>query len=438
MPSYDNILKYLFSLHRHGIRPGLGPISALLSILGDPQNAYPSVHIGGTNGKGSTSAMFESAVREAGVTVGLYTSPHLVRFNERIRVNGALISDSDVIKAASIVKRACQGLGEDPTFFEFTTAMAFVYFREKRIDFAVLETGMGGRLDATNVVTPLVSVITNVGLDHMEYLGDSIRDIAREKAGIIKKNVPVVTACEDVVALREIKRESQKKGSPLYVLDKDFRTRDSSARPGRKDAFDYIGIKKNITGLELNLKGMHQRKNAACALAALEIVSSAGIAVPEIAVRKGLKKTLWPARVEVLGKRPLLIIDAAHNPSGARTLKEALEGFKYRRLILVLGIMADKDIDGILKELAPSADSVILTTPRTERAAGLDDLLERLAPYNKKAMTVSSVARACGVALKEAGAGDAVCIAGSIFTAGEARKYLEKRLKDQAAGRRDR
>ncbi len=432
MPSYKNILKYLYGLQRHGIRPGLERIASLLSNLGDPQRAYQSIHVAGTNGKGSTSAMLESILIEAGLSIGLYTSPHLVRFSERIRVNGTLIPDRDVIRVASIVKKASEGLKDEPTFFEFTTAMAFVYFKEKKVDLAVLEAGMGGRLDATNVVTPLVSVITNVGLDHMEYLGDDIRKIAREKAGIIKKNIPVVTACEEPGAIREITLSSRKKGSPLHILKKDFRTKDTPAmHRGRnpRDAFDYHGIRKNISGLELNLKGRHQCKNAACAIAALEIIASAGVAVSEGAVRKGLKKVLWPARVEVIKKKPLLILDAAHNPAGARTLREALLGLRFKRLLLVLGIMADKDIDGILKELAPMAEIVFLTVPRTERAAGPDILLEKLAPYNKKAVTVSSVARACDEALSEAKGADAVCVTGSIFTVGEAKKYLEKRFK---------
>ncbi len=425
MPSRAEILKYLYSLHRHGIKPGLGRISSILLKLGNPHRDYPSIHVAGTNGKGSTCAMLESVLIRAGHSVGLYTSPHLEKFNERIRVNGIVIPDRDMIRIASVVKKACSG--EEPTFFEFTTAMAFVYFRERMVDIAVLEAGMGGRLDATNVVTPLVSVVTNVGLDHMEYLGHGIKKIAREKAGIIKKNVPVVTACEEPEAMGEIAHACERQGSPLYMLGRDFLTR-PLGRGKNGEAFDYLGITKNLSGLDLDLRGVHQHKNAACALAAIEIASSSGITVPLRAMKKGLEQARWPARVEVLSKRPLIIIDAAHNPDGARSLREALRGFTYERLILVLGIMADKDIGGILRELAPLAEEVILTAPRTERAANPDILLDKLAPYGKNARAVRPVARACGAALREAGANDAVCVAGSIFTAGEAMKYLKDRL----------
>ncbi len=413
----------MYGLHRLGIRPGLGRIRSLLRLLGDPHRGSPALHVAGTNGKGSTSAMLESILIEAGYSVGLYTSPHLIKFNERIRVNKEPVRDKDVVRLASVVKKAAPRLKDTPTFFEFTTAMAFLYFKEKKTDIVILEVGMGGRLDATNVTAPLVSLITNVGFDHMEYLGKSIKKIAREKAGIIKKNIPVVTASGDEGALKEFARASREKDAPMYSFGKDFTVK--ATESGRQYGhFDYYGIKKNFKGLKLNIRGEHQYKNAACALAALELISSRGYRIHEKAARGGLKKVVWPGRFEIVKKRPLVILDCAHNPDGARTLRDALGYFHTGNIILVLGIMADKDIEGILRELAPLSTSVILTRPGTERAADPLILAEKILPYGKKTVIKRTVREACEEALKEAKLTDTVCVTGSIFTVGEAKKHF--------------
>lgn len=426
MPPCKDILQYLYGLHRHGIKPGLGRIKRLTSALGNPQDACPSIHVAGTNGKGSTSAILYSILTEGGYKTGLYTSPHLIRFNERIRTSAGLITGRDIVRTAALVKDAAQreGLDGSLTFFEFTTAMAFVYFRDKKVDFAVFETGMGGRLDATNVVTPLASIITNVGFDHMEYLGVNLEKIAGEKAGVVKKGIPVITGEDKREPLKKIASAAEKMKAPLYRLGEDFKVHAQK----NAQAFDYLGIWKDIPGLKISLRGPHQYKNAACALSALEVIENSGFKVPKGVIRRGLKKASWPGRVEVAGKNPLLILDAAHNPDGAKTLKAALKGFRYRRLILVLGIMADKDIDGIISELAPISDTVVLTVPQTERAATTGLLLEKLKPYGKKALITGSVKEACGKALEAAKGVDAVCITGSIFTIGEAKKHLPRIL----------
>ncbi|MBI5887969.1 MAG: bifunctional folylpolyglutamate synthase/dihydrofolate synthase [Deltaproteobacteria bacterium] len=448
MPSSREILRYIYGLERTGIRPGLGRIKKLLSVIKDPQRSYPAVHVAGTNGKGSTSAMLASILTEAGYSAGLYTSPHLVRFNERIRINGADISDKDLARIAARLKgveppegvQPLQGAADGPglSFFEFTTAIAFEYFREKKIDIAVIEAGMGGRLDATNVLRPLVSIITNIDFDHMDFLGRSLAAIAREKAGIIKPAAAVVTAEVKPEALAVIKAAALKKGVLLYRLGTDFAYKAGKEKNGLS-FFDYSGIHAGLTGLGLGLRGPHQLKNGSCALAAVEILQRSGFKISGSAVRRGLKKAFWPARLEVVRKRPLVIIDSAHNPAGAAALKTALRGFRYRRLILVLGIMKDKDIDGFLQAVIPLADRIVLTAPKTARAMSPDGLfmrlksqekpvfegfLRRLKSQEKPVLMRKNVKAALKAALKDAGPQDAVCVAGSIFTAGEAMKAL--------------
>lgn len=417
------VLNRLYALQRLGVKPGLGRIRRLMAALGDPHRAYPSIHVAGTNGKGSTSAILHSILSRR-YSTGLYTSPHLQRFNERIRVNGALIKDSEVVRGAERVEAAAKKAGvRGLTFFEFTTAMAFLHFVDKGVEAAVLETGMGGRWDATNIVEPAVSVITNIGPDHAEFLGTEISSVAFEKAGIIKKSVPVVTGADKKDALRVIRGAAKEKNSPLSALGREFSVT-ASARKGR---FDYSGTAWTLKGLSVGLRGVHQWRNAACALAALEAARGAfKVTVEDI--RGGLAGVVWPGRVEVLRTRPLVILDSAHNPEGAVTLREALGSFNYSRLTLVIGVMADKDIDGIFSALIPLADKAVFAAPDTQRAAPVETLLQKALPFGKNAIAAGSVKEALRAALKEARPSDAVCVTGSVFTVGEARGYLKRVL----------
>ncbi len=434
MPSYKETIEYLYGLKRLGIRPGLALIKALLGRLGEPQAAYPTVHVAGTNGKGSCSAMIESVLTEAGFRTGLFTSPHLSSFNERIRISGKQITNNEVVRVATRVKEACEGGRLCPTFFEFSTAMAFEYFRKKRVDLAILETGMGGRLDSTNVTAPVVSVITSIGYDHKEHLGTTLAEIAGEKAGIIRPSAVVVSAPQRPAVQKVLKRVSREKHAALLILGTDFHVKPGASRPSRPGGpsrpgwpsrlFDYSGISRTLNRLRLNLDGPFQIENAGVALSAVEVLKSLGYDIPERAMRRGLKRVEWPGRVETVGKRPLVILDSAHNPDGARALVEALEGFSYSKLVLVIGAMADKDLEGMLKHLAPGADTVILTTPKQQRAAPPATLLKALKPYKKKTIIKEDVSRAVDEALKQAAKPDAILITGSIFTVGEARDYL--------------
>ena len=410
-PSYKKAIQYLYSLEKYGIRLGLKKIKTFLKSLGNPQDRLNLIHVAGTNGKGSTCALIESVLIRAGYKVGLYTSPHLVRFNERIRINGREITDKKVAELVERIKYRSQKSEvrsqqnsklSSPTFFEFTTAMAFLYFAEEKVDIAVIEVGLGGRLDATNVGSPIVSIITNIEKDHEAILGSRMTDIAFEKAGIIKRDGILISAEEKSATLKVLASECRRKRAAFYRLNKDFLIDDSQkpAPAGSKQGsevrslplqavsrgqksggrtFSFKGRRRVFKDLKTNLLGKHQLQNAACALAALEVLEEDGYDITESAVRKGLKNIFWPGRLEIVSKRPLIVLDCAHNPAGAAVLKHALQReFNYKRLFLILGIMADKDMKGIISTLAPIADTVILTRPKTERAASLEMLYKEI------------------------------------------------------------
>ncbi|MBI5875838.1 MAG: bifunctional folylpolyglutamate synthase/dihydrofolate synthase, partial [Deltaproteobacteria bacterium] len=487
-------LQYLYNLEKYGMRFGLKRIKTLLKSLGNPQDKLSVIHIAGTNGKGSTSAMIASVLAKAGYKVGLYTSPHLARFNERIRISGKEITDKKIVE---LVARIRQRNGETerrrkremtkqnprfpdspiprfpiaPTFFEFTTAMAFLYFAEEKVDFAVIEVGLGGRLDATNVGRPIVSIITNISKDHEAMLGSRMEDITFEKAGIIKKSGILISAETKTAALKVLTKECKKKKAIFYRLNRDFFVENPPVSPfpkggakqppplippsplcqrgvrgdlkkGGKGGFAFKGRRWLYRNLTLNLLGRHQYFNVACVLATLEILQGKGFCIPESAVRNGLKEVSWPGRLEIVSEKPIIILDCAHNPAGAEVLKDVLENeFDYKKLFLVLGIMADKDMKGILSRLAPLAHTVILTRPKTERAASLDALYKEimelrittpLPPLIRgnnrklKIMLIEDIADACGTAISMSNSNDMICITGSVFTVGEARNFLLK------------
>lgn len=424
MPSGKPVIEYLYGLESRGIRPGLERVGALLAALGNPQDSFRSVHVAGTNGKGSVCSLAASILIEAGHKTGLYTSPHLSKFNERISVNRRIITGRELAEAASEVRRAVRGARiEEITFFEFTTAMAFLHFRKKKVSVAVVETGMGGRFDATNLVSPLVSVITNIALDHTEWLGRTVKEVASEKAGIIKPGVPVVTGQRPGAALSVLRSAARDNSSPLYVMGKDFRAEGDPA------SFSYSGLSGGLPGLRVALRGPHQVNNAAIALAAMEILRARGVDISAKAVKAGLKSVLWPGRFEILSRSPLVILDGAHNPAGAAVLREAISALRKKRLILVIGMMSDKDMEGILKELVPSSDLVIATRPAGERSASVESVLKAASKYGKPVAGIEPVREACKKALFLASPSDCVLVSGSLFTVGEARRYLLSALR---------
>jgi dihydrofolate synthase / folylpolyglutamate synthase len=440
--NYAETLSYLFGLQRFGIKLGLANITSLLRHLGDPHVGLPSVHIAGSNGKGSTAAFLTSILRRAGYRVGLYTSPHLVDFSERIQVDGAPIPTGRVVQFTERIREAVEKMtrdgelslpsspegspaGSDPqkatiTFFEFTTAMAFLYFRESKVDVAVLETGMGGRLDATNVIDPILCLITTIAPEHQQYLGRTLIQIAREKAGIIKPERPLLTVARQARVLALFRQKCRELRSPFYAWGKDF------SAEGRKPQFMHFrGRSHQWPELRLGLAGSHQLINASLALAGVEVLMESGFALQEEHVRKGLAETRWPGRLELVREHPGILLDGAHNPSATRVLRKALQkGFPRHRLILVLGIMADKEIPRMMADLVPLADLVILTRPRMDRAASLEVLGAQAAPFQRPVVEIAGVDQALSGALEEAKGEDLILVTGSLFTVGEARSYL--------------
>jgi dihydrofolate synthase/folylpolyglutamate synthase len=426
MASYPEAVDFLYQLQWHGIKLGLENIRKILQDLSNPHERYAAVHIGGTNGKGSTAALTASVLQAQGYRVGLYTSPHLVDFSERIRINGVPISHDAVAELTERISHLTSHVSHlTPTFFEFTTAMAFLYFAESSVDLAVIEVGLGGRFDATNVITPAVSVITNVDYDHQAYLGNTLAQIAFEKAGIIKPGIPAVTAVENAEAMEVIEKTGRERGSRLYRLGRDFHV--DGVSPGD---FGYRGIGHQWPHLAMRLLGRHQLKNAACALAALELLSDKGFDLSEAAVRSGLHSAVWEGRLEPIEMpgKPLILLDGAHNPAGAGTLREYLAELKAERggrVFLVLGIMQDKDIPAVMAELVPLSDFVVLTRPDYHRAASLEDLEKAVVPFGVPTGRRPQVGEAVEFAGRMAGPKDLICVTGSLFTVGEARAILK-------------
>lgn len=427
---YRETIDYLFGLQKHGIKLGLSNSSRLMGLMGDPHRQFRSVHVAGTNGKGSTAAFLAGMLLAAGYRVGLYTSPHLVSFTERIRINNIPVTEDRVIDLAERVRTRYEGLpsAEEsalaPTFFEVTTAMAFTCFAEERVDVAVIEAGMGGRLDSTNVITPLVSVITNIDLEHTEFLGDTIEKIAGEKAGIIKPGVPVVSGAVQPEAIAVIERTAASAGAPVYRYPKDFRA-EPAAGAGYQE-FDYRGIWSSFPGLRIAMAGRHQVENACMALAAIECLTGRGIEVPEAALRNGLAGAVWEGRLERVAERPDIYLDGAHNPASARVLADAVRDLKkgYRHLVLVIGILMDKDYQGIVSQLAPLADRIIVTKPHYSRALDVGSLAAEMEVFHRTVGSAETVAEAIGLARQGAAENDLILITGSLYTVGDARAVL--------------
>jgi len=420
--AYQQALDYLYGLEKFGMIFGLTQEERILKAIGSPHKEIQAIHIGGTNGKGSTAAMMSSILQREGYRVGLYTSPHLVRFTERIKVNGKEIEGEEVAALTGWMRNVVEAAGITPpfTFFDFTTAMAFYYFKEKLVDLAILEVGLGGRLDSTNVVDPLISIITNIAKDHEEYLGKSILKIAQEKAGIIKKGKPLITAATQPSVLGLFSKACREMGSPYSRVGKQFRY--LRAEDG---SFDYEGLNRKLWGIHLNLKGFHQIINATTALGAMEVLEESGYRVSTEAMIDGLREVDWPGRLEMVSSSPKVILDGAHNPAGAFVLKEFLEKeFQYERLILLIGIMKDKDIRSMLHLLAPLADHIILTRPHTDRATPPSLLKRALGQNGKKAEIAEDLKEAIERGLSLTRKEDLLCITGSLYTVGEARAFL--------------
>lgn len=407
-----------------GIKFDLDTIVAVLGALGNPHQSVPAAIVAGTNGKGSTCSMLASVLRQAGLRTGLYTSPHLVRVNERIVVDGKEISDEDFALAFTKVHEAATTLlargliARRPSYFEMLTAAAFVHFASAGVAISVLEVGMGGRLDATNVVEPLVSVITNVALDHEQYLGSTVAAIAFEKAGVIKPGCPAISGCEDEAAVQVVAQRCRETGSDLLDLRQAAHV--SNVRQhGRRNSFDLELGGVRYVGLMPPLAGRFQIKNAVAAVAAAHVLRKRGVSVSAGAIEEGLSGAVWPGRLQAIQARPLVLLDGAHNPAAAIELAGYIrEQLRGRRLRLVYASMRDKAIEEIASVLFPLAHAVYLTRPDVERAATPDEILSRARVQPKRVVVEPVPARALEDAVEASAEEDVVIAAGSLFLVG--------------------
>lgn len=421
-------IDFLLSLERLGMKFGLANMQALCGALGHPERVFPSVLIAGTNGKGSVAAMVSTACDAAGYRCGRYTSPHLVRLEERFVIGGREITRTQLAASAGRVKAAVEALLEElrletpPTFFECTTAVAFDLFQEADVDLAVLEVGLGGRLDATNVVTPLVTAITSIAFDHEAQLGHTLDAIAREKAGIIEPRVPVICGPLPEEALHEVRTVAGRAGSPV-LLAGDLVRLDVIADDGRMTV-DVASPRRALKAVTLGLRGRHQLANAAVAVAILDQLEDLGWRVSDAAVRVGLADVRWPARLERFTHQGLdVLVDAAHNPAGAAALAGYLEGLGWEGITLVFGAMQDKNVRGMLEPLLPLCGRLVCTMPPTPRALAAEDLA-RLAGGIDAAPAIAIVPDPADALEAAVRAGAPIVIAGSIFLAGPLRDIL--------------
>ncbi|HHW57059.1 MAG TPA: bifunctional folylpolyglutamate synthase/dihydrofolate synthase [Clostridia bacterium] len=425
--TYEEAINYIHGTYKFGIKLGLENIRRLLSYMGNPEKGLKIIHVAGTNGKGSTSAFISSILQQAGYKVALYTSPYLEEFEERMRINGGNISREKLIYYVKYIKPIISQMVEvgynHPTEFEVITAIAFKYFYDEKVDFVVLEVGLGGRFDATNAIdSSLVSVITTIDYDHTDRLGNTLGEIAYEKAGIIKQNGVVVSFYQQPEALKVIMEACEVRNAYLTVLEKN----NVIIKEQNPDfqIFDY----KKYKDLKITLLGSHQTCNASLAVESVEKLKMYGYEVAESAIREGLYRAKWPGRLEVMMKNPYVVIDGAHNPQGMAVLKEALKLFDYDRLILVVGMLKDKDIKKMLDVIVPEADVVITTTPISERACKAEELAKKIS--RNSVFPVGSIEEAVSHALKMAKKEDMVLFCGSLYMVGHVRTILKKVINE--------
>jgi len=410
---------YLASLNSARICLGLDRMHHLLRRLRDPQTGYASVVIGGTNGKGSIAAMTASILTAAGYRTGLYTSPHLIDVRERIRIDGRMISSEEMNAEIKAIRNHVTG---EITYFEFLTAVAFHHFNRQGVDLAILEVGLGGRLDATNLADPVVCVISNIGRDHQNYLGPQLKDIAREKIGIVKPGVPCVTGVRQRNLVRLFEESCRGKGAKLYRLGKDF-----SVRSEGQGFFSFSGIQRIHKHLFCPLQGRHQLDNAALAVGTVALLSEKGYRIEKDAIGQGLKDTRWEGRLEILQERPLVLIDAAHNPPGVAALCNTLKAqFAGKRLLVIFGVLEDKDCRSMLKKLCTIAQRLIITRPDSGRALPPEVVAKVAAPYWRDVVVAEKPLAALYRALAEAGPDDLICVTGSIYLIGEIKNAYRK------------
>lgn len=426
--NYQEALSYINDKDKFGSRLGLSSIGKLLELLGNPHIGLNYLHVAGTNGKGSTSSYLANMLQSAGYKVGLYTSPFLERFNERIQINGLDIPDDILGRITSAVKEAAdtmveQGL-EHPTTFEILTAIAFIYYKEEATDYVVLEVGLGGRFDSTNIIdSSLVSIITTLDYDHIAELGDTLGKIAYQKAGIIKENAIVVSYPQDEEAVVVIKEVVAEKNAELYFSPNEQIKIKEESEFG--SSFDYTDGKYKMDNLKISMIGEYQVYNASLAVTALLVLREKGLLkITDEEIRNGLSKTKWKGRLEVLKRNPTFLIDGAHNVQGINHLAKALELFDYDKLILGIGILKDKDVDHMIEKLAPMADIIVVTEVKMPRKLDVESLALEIKKYNENVYIEKEVKNAINKAIELASERDIIVFGGSLYLIGEVRTLV--------------
>ena len=421
--TYEEALNAIHAVHWQGHKPGLERTRALLSALGDPHKALRFVHVAGTNGKGSTAAMLDSCLRAAGYKTGLFTSPYINRFNERVQVDGVPIPDGDLVRLVERVQPAAAAMADTPTEFEFITALGMLWFAEQRCDIVVLEVGLGGALDSTNVIDPPeCAVITALGLDHVKELGPTLADIAAAKAGIIKPGSPAVSYGGAPEADRVIAAAAHACGAPLTVVDFTRLRLRGAGLDGQ--TFDFDGL----DGLTLPLLAGYQPRNAAVAVTALRALRARGWDIPDEAIRRGLASVRWPGRFELLRRSPPFLLDGSHNAHGMRATADSLRSlFPGQKFVFLVSIMADKDADEMLRLLLPLAKAFVTVTAPSPRAIPAADLAARIEALGGSAEPAASIPAAVERTAALAAGGPAAAL-GTLYFSGEVRQAVAARL----------
>jgi dihydrofolate synthase/folylpolyglutamate synthase len=427
--NFNSSLKWLNSFQKFGIKLGLDRIKYILEKLGDPQKNYKIIHIGGSNGKGSVCKYISSILKYSDYKVGTYTSPHLNDIRERIVVNNKKISKIDFANISSLIKpitEKMKKINNPPTYFEIITAISFLYFKQKKVDYAIIEVGLGGKYDATNIVNPILTIITNISLEHQNILGRKITEIAYQKAGIIKENIPIFTAAKDK-SLDIIKKIADDKKSPIHIIKND----------------NWIRLKNNYTFQQFRVKGLlkyynvktkllarYQGENITISVKSVEYLKKNGLNIKDGSIEKGIEKTINKGRMEIIKNKPIILLDGAHNPKGIKLLVESLQNdFQYDKLFFIIGILKDKNIKSMIPPLISITDYIIVTQVNNERALNSLKLERMIKKFSNKINVRSkkNIPDAIRYALSLANYRDLICITGSLYTIGEAIEFFKKK-----------
>lgn len=434
MMIYEDAMKYINEVGKLGSCYGLERTYRILEILNNPQNDYKTVHIAGTNGKGSTTSIITSLLMGEGYRVGMYTSPYLEEFEERIQINRVNIPQKTLGLLMDKIKNAVDLVVSEgfshPTEFEIITCLMFLYFSMEKVDYAVIEVGLGGRLDSTNVIIPVVSIITSISFDHTNILGNTLSEIAGEKAGIIKERIPVICYPQQEEALNVIKNKAFDMTSTLIVVDVTNGRLNKIINDKKYYQQVTVNLDGDIFDVNFPLLGEHQINNLMLALKAFKLISEIeGIKMNKNNIKKAIASVKWIGRLEVMNTNPLVVIDGAHNLQGIKALKDNVEKyFKYENIYLLLGILADKDVQKMIQIITPNVKKVYALTPHSDRAELCEDLKKEILKYNKNCDAYESYEEAFNLALKDASQNDIILISGSLYMVGDMRKIIRKSL----------